>query len=148
MHIAVRKLTRSDHDQWKPLWNAYLAFYETRLPDAVYEATWARFHDDAEPMWAYGAFDDGGCMVGIAHIILHRSCWSDAPYCYLQDLFTAPDRRGCGIGRTLIEHVRVIATAKGATRLHWLTHETNAIAMALYDRVASRSGFVQYRIVL
>ena len=145
--LAVRKLSPSDYDQWKPLWHAYLAFYETRLPEALYESTWRRFHDDTEPMWAYGAFDDSGRMVGIAHIILHRSCWSDAPYCYLQDLFTAPDRRGCGIGRALIQHARVAAEAKGATRLHWLTHETNATAMALYDRVASRSGFVQYRMV-
>jgi hypothetical protein len=30
----------------------------------------------------------------------------------------------------------------------WLTHETNAQAMALYDRVAERSGFVQYRKLL
>jgi hypothetical protein len=26
-----------------------------------------------------------------------------------------------------------------------LTHETNAVAMRLYDGVADRSGFVQYR---
>lgn len=147
MHIAVKKLTRSDYDQWKPLWNAYLAFYETRLPDAMYEATWGRFHDDAEPMWAYGAFDDGGCMVGIAHIILHRSCWSEGPYCYLQDLFAAEDMRGQGVGRRLIESVRDVAEAKGASRLHWLTHETNRTAMMLYDRIAAKSGFLQYRMI-
>ena len=34
---------------------------------------------------------------------------------------------------------------KGAGRVHWLTHETNTHAMLLYDRIADRSGFVQYR---
>jgi hypothetical protein len=29
-----------------------------------------------------------------------------------------------------------------------LTHESNAAAITLYDRVAERSGFVQYRKVL
>jgi hypothetical protein len=29
--------------------------------------------------------------------------------------------------------------------VHWLTHETNDVAMQLYDRIADRSGFVQYR---
>jgi hypothetical protein len=29
--------------------------------------------------------------------------------------------------------------------VHWLTHETNSTAMQLYDRIAQRSGFVQYR---
>ena len=31
------------------------------------------------------------------------------------------------------------------SRVWWLTHETNADAMKLYDKVADRSGFVQYR---
>jgi hypothetical protein len=29
--------------------------------------------------------------------------------------------------------------------VHWLTHETNTDAMHLYDKIADRSGFVQYR---
>ena len=37
------------------------------------------------------------------------------------------------------------ARAAGASRLYWLTHETNASARALYDRLAERSGFIQYR---
>ncbi len=146
MHIAVRKLVPTDRPQWEPLWAGYLAFYQADLAGAVTDTTWARFHDDAEPMYAYGAFD-GARMVGIAHLILHRSCWSEAPYCYLQDLFVAGDARGHGIGRTLIEHVRVVAQAKGASRLHWLTQESNTVAMALYDRVAAKSGFVQYRML-
>jgi hypothetical protein len=27
----------------------------------------------------------------------------------------------------------------------WLTHETNEAARALYERIAKRSGFIQYR---
>ncbi len=37
------------------------------------------------------------------------------------------------------------ARAKGASRVHWLTHETNTDARALYDKVSERSGFIQYR---
>jgi GNAT superfamily N-acetyltransferase len=147
MQVAVRKLDTSDRQQWEPLWKSYLTFYRTELPDDVTDATWTRFHDETEPMWAYGAFA-GRRMVGIAHIILHRSCWTPQPYCYLQDLFTAEDERGRGIGRALIENVRLAAEAMGASRLHWLTHETNTAAQALYDRLATKSGFIQYRIVL
>jgi hypothetical protein len=32
--------------------------------------------------------------------------------------------------------------------VHWLTHESNTDAMKLYDRIADRSGFVQYRKVV
>jgi GNAT superfamily N-acetyltransferase len=67
---------------------------------------------------------------------------------YLQDLFVEPAKRGLGLGRTLIEHVYAEAARRGCSRVWWLTHETNTDAMVLYDRLADRSGFVQYRKVL
>lgn len=36
----------------------------------------------------------------------------------------------------------------GAERVYWLTHETNATAIRLYDTLAERSGFVVYRKLL
>ena len=53
--------------------------------------------------------------------------------------------RGDGIGRLLIEHVYAQARAAGASRVHWLTQESNSNARQLYDRIADRSGFIQYR---
>jgi GNAT superfamily N-acetyltransferase len=66
-------------------------------------------------------------------------------YCYLQDLFVVPDLRGSGAGRALIAAVEEEARKRGASRLHWLTKEDNHSARALYDQVAQRSGFIQYR---
>jgi ribosomal protein S18 acetylase RimI-like enzyme len=57
----------------------------------------------------------------------------------------SPEARGTGIGRKLIEYVYELARAQGCARVHWLTHESNTDAMLLYDRIAERSGFVQYR---
>jgi ribosomal protein S18 acetylase RimI-like enzyme len=37
------------------------------------------------------------------------------------------------------------ARRAGASRVYWLTHESNAAARALYDKLAERSGFIQYR---
>jgi hypothetical protein len=37
------------------------------------------------------------------------------------------------------------ARVAGASRVYWLTKEDNAAARKLYDRVAERSGFIQYR---
>jgi ribosomal protein S18 acetylase RimI-like enzyme len=45
----------------------------------------------------------------------------------------------------LIEAVYARAQAAGCPRVYWHTHESNATAMALYDKVAERSGFVVYR---
>ena len=115
-----------------------------RCRKQTYDATWARLHDPAEPMWLLGATVDGK-LLGIVHYLYHRSCWTVGDYCYLQDLFVAEEARKLGLGRALIEAVYQEAKAAGASRVHWLTHETNATARALYDTLADRPGFIQYR---
>ena len=95
-------------------------------------------------MHLLGAYQDGR-LIGIAQYIFHRSCWTIGDYCYLQDLFVAPDVRGSGAGRALIAAVESEARKAGASRVHWLTKEDNHSARALYDKMADRSGFIQYR---
>jgi len=146
--VTVRAVRREDYAQWKPLWDGYNAFYErsgpTALPDEITQTTWSRFFDAYEPVNALVA-ESGGKLVGIVHYIFHRSTTFLAPTCYLQDLFTAAELRGRGVGRALIEAVYDKARAAGCPRVYWLTHETNTTAMRLYDFVAEKSGFVQYR---
>jgi GNAT superfamily N-acetyltransferase len=142
--MIVRPLAAGDRAGWEPLWQGYLAFYETSLAPEVSDLTFARLTGRREPMGALVAEDDGA-ILGIAHWIAHRSCWTEGDYCYLQDLFVAPHRRGAGIGRKLIEAVYAEARRRRCSRVYWLTHETNKAAMLLYDRIADRSGFVQYR---
>jgi GNAT superfamily N-acetyltransferase len=142
--LAVRPLRPDERAAWEPLWQGYLTFYNAAVKPEVTEATWARLHDPAEPMHVLGAFLDGR-LVGIVHYIFHRSTWTIGNYCYLQDLFTAEEARGKGAGRALIEAVYERAQAAGASRVYWLTHETNETARALYDKLADRPGFIQYR---
>ena len=142
--LVIRPVGPDERAAWEPLWNGYLTFYETAVTNDVSDVLWKRLHDKAEPMHLIGAYR-GGTLVGIAHYIFHRSCWTIADYCYLQDLFVAPDVRGSGAGRALIAAVEGEARKAGASRLHWLTKEDNHSARALYDTMADRSGFIQYR---
>lgn len=142
--LHIRPFTPEDRQAWEPLWQGYQTFYKTSLPAEATEATWLRLNDPAEPMHGLAAVLDGR-IVGIVHYIYHRSTWTTGDYCYLQDLFTAENARGRGVGRALIEAVYERAQAHGASRVYWLTHETNTDAQALYDKVAARSGFIQYR---
>ncbi|WP_246541711.1 GNAT family N-acetyltransferase [Collimonas antrihumi] len=140
----IKPLSEQDFAIWQQQWQGYQDFYEVDIPQATRLVTWQRLLDPKEPLFGALAIVDGEA-VGLVHWIFHRSCWTEENSCYLQDLYVSPQQRGTGAGRQLIEHVYKEAKAAGSTRVHWLTHETNKTAMQLYDRIAVRSGFVQYR---
>jgi GNAT superfamily N-acetyltransferase len=142
--IEIRRVSADDHAAWLPLWQAYLGFYNTELPDTVSHSTWQRMLDPSEPTHAALAWADGKA-IGMVNFIYHRSNWSIESSCYLQDLFVAAQTRGTGVGRQLIEFVYSTAKAEGCCKVHWLTHETNATAIQLYERIAERPGFIQFR---
>lgn len=40
--VVIRPLHKDDEGEWRRLWTAYLAFYETVLPEEIYATTFAR----------------------------------------------------------------------------------------------------------
>jgi GNAT superfamily N-acetyltransferase len=146
--LVIRAAVPEDFPRWEPLWDGYNAFYgregATALSPEVTRTTWSRFFDPSEPIHVLVA-EASGALLGLVHFIFHRSTTHTAPICYLQDLFTVEHARGSGVGRALIEAVYERAAAAGSQRVYWHTHETNEIAMRLYDKVADKSGFVVYR---
>ena len=145
--VVVRAIQPDDFDQWLSLWDGYNAFYgragATALPKEITQATWERFFNPVEPVFALVAEHDGE-VVGLAHYLFHRSTTRLGPVCYLQDLFTAPTRRKLGIGKALIHRVYEQATLAGASRVYWQTQSTNEAGRALYDKLAKHSGFIVY----
>ena len=143
-NVVIRPVGAAERADWEPLWKGYLDFYRSSVSKETYDATWARLQDPQEPMFVFGAYVEGR-LLGIVHYLYHRSCWTTGDYCYLQDLFVAEGARKLGLGRALIEAVYQAAREAGASRVYWLTHETNTTARALYDTLAERPGFIQYR---
>ena len=143
----IRAITPADREAWAPLWDGYNAFYgrdgDTALAPAITQATWQRFFDPAEPVFALVA-EGQGRLLGLVHYLYHRSTTRLEPTCYLQDLYTAPLARGQGVGRALIEGVYGAAQAGGLHRVYWQTHQTNTAGRQLYDRVARHLGFIVY----
>lgn len=142
--ILIRPVGANERAAWEPLWQGYLKFYKASVPQAATNTAWARLHNPNEPMFILGAYA-GGALKGIVHYLYHRSTWTAGNYCYLQDLFVDQSARGLGLGRALIEAVEAEARKAGASRVYWLTQEDNATARTLYDKLADRSGFIQYR---
>ncbi len=146
--LIIRAAVKEDYAQWLLLWQGYNAFYgragETALSPEITQMTWSRFFDAYEPMHALVA-EASGNLLGLTHFLYHRSTTQIAPTCYLQDLFTAEQARGKGVGRALINAVYQQAQVDGSPRVYWQTHETNQVAMQLYDKLAEKSGFIVYR---
>jgi GNAT superfamily N-acetyltransferase len=143
--ITITTLRPEDRRRWAELWRGYLEFYETSLPETIYELTWNRLMTPG-PVFGFGArlADADAPLVGITHYLFHDHAWSPKPVCYLQDLFVDATVRGTGCGRALIERVAAAARQRDCLRLYWTTKEDNATARLLYDRLARFSGFIRY----
>jgi GNAT superfamily N-acetyltransferase len=145
MSVAIRPIEPGDEAEWRSLWCAYLDFYETELPDEVYRTSFERMTNpgvtDYHGLVALG----DGVPIGLAHYIFHRHGWQLADVCYLQDLYVAPDARGGGVGRLLIEAVYAAADKAGSPNVYWLTQEFNTTARQLYDRIGTVTPFIKYR---
>lgn len=143
--LTIRPLAPADHAEWRRLWTRYLEFYETVLPEAVYETHWARLLGDDPQDFSGLIAEADGRAVGLTHFLFHRHGWKIENVCYLQDLYVDPDMRGTGAGRALIEAVYARADAAGCPSVYWLTQDFNETARRLYDRVAKKTPFIVYR---
>jgi GNAT superfamily N-acetyltransferase len=141
MSIDIHPLAPHHRPQWRPLAQAYKAFYRTPTTEQEYDRAWSRLMA-ARDVRGLGA-SVGGRLVGIAHFLYHGSAWADR-VCYLQDLYTVPEARGQGVGKALIGAVAAQAREAGAARYYWLTQEGNAVARVLYEKVAQYNGFIRY----
>jgi GNAT superfamily N-acetyltransferase len=144
MSVIVRPLQDSDRSDWDLLWAGYLAFYQTELADAVTDGTWRRLLDPTSGIDGFAAVDETATMVGFVHYLFHPVTWSLTERCYLEDLFVAESARGTGAGRQLMEAVFAIGAERNADQTYWWTHDTNAMARRLYDRIGQATPFIKY----
>lgn len=145
MPLEIRPLKETDHAEWRRLWTAYLEFYESSVSDEVYETTFARLISaDHTAQNAFLALLNGRA-VGLVHYILHPHNWRTEDVVYLQDLYAAPEVRGQGIGRALIQKVYDFADENGTPTVYWLTQDFNLDARKLYDRIAHLTPFIKYQ---
>ena len=141
---SVRPLAPGDEAAWRRLWTAYLAFYDTAVPEEVYASTWARLMGD-DPRDGRGLVAEvDGRPAGLAHAYVQRHGWRTRDVLYLQDLYADPEVRGRGVGRALIEAVYALADAGGTPDVYWTTARDNEAARRLYDRIGRLTPFVKY----
>jgi len=148
MGVSVRPLVGDDRERWSGLWQDYVAFYETTLPQETTDNTWGNLMEPNAGHQGLVALDEQSRIIGFTHYLIHPSTWTATCYCYLEDLFVEPQARGLGAGRALINAVENAARAEGATRFYLVTQEFNGTARGLYDKTMTLAPFVQYRKLL
>ena len=143
--LTIRALRAEDESEWRDLWTAYLEFYETSVPDEIYQTTFFRLMGNDPQDFSCLVAEQGGKLVGFTHYLFHRHAWKADNVCYLQDLFASLETRGTGVGRSLIEAVYQAADDAGAPSVYWLTQDFNKTARQLYDRVGKKTPFIRYQ---
>jgi len=142
--VTIRAVRADDEAQWRRLWTLYLEYYESSVPEQVYQTTFMRIlSDDIGEVRGLIAEQDGQ-PVGLVHYLFHRNTWQVENVCYLEDLFVDPHVRGTSIGRALIEAVYAAADAAGCPNVYWLTQHFNEAGRRLYDRVGQLTPFIRY----
>jgi GNAT superfamily N-acetyltransferase len=138
----------ADYLSWSKLWQGYLTFYHTTLPESQYKNTFDRLIDPNGDLFGHLLVSSiDGRSVGLAHYLYHANAWTPARHCYLNDLYVDPSERGKGGGALLIQAVQKEAQLRGCVRLYWTTAPDNVTARALYDKVGTTNRVV-YKIDL
>ena len=151
MAVNIRIPTADDFLQWKALWEAYLVFYQTKLPPENTQVLWQRLADPQHRFQCLVATDaqNQERLAGLVHYFPHEDTWEMHPVCYLQDLYVLPELRRTGYGRALIEAVVKEARHRGWASVYWETKHDNVTARKLYDAITGGTeGFVTYRVTL
>jgi GNAT superfamily N-acetyltransferase len=146
--FLIRPACDSDKDAWYALWRAYCDYYGVALDERVTSRTWERIVSAVDPIYALIALDKDGRPLGLCNYVLHPNTWSDQTVCYLEDLYVAPTGRRQGIATAFIERLKAMGVEQNWFRIYWVTNQENVAAQAVYDPIATRTGYVRYEIAM
>ena len=147
MTVGLRNATPSDESDFRRLWHGFCDGYGLVLAPEVTDFTWTRLMDPDNTLKARLVCLDGRPQ-GFAIHQHHPSTWVLGDDGYLEDLYVAPEARGRGLGRALIEDLVAIGRTRGWRRLYWLTEIENGTARRLYDQFCDNDGHIRYRMTL
>jgi GNAT superfamily N-acetyltransferase len=144
--MKISLVGEADLAELAPMLRAYCDFYEVEPSGEDLEALCRALLADPEhngiQLIARG---DDGEPLGFATVYWTWQTLTAGRAAVMNDLFVAPEARGQGVGRALIEACRQRAGEHGATELIWETTPDNATAQRLYDSITSdKSPWIYY----
>lgn len=82
--------------------------------------------------------DSDGAPVGFALFFHNFSTFEGRPGIYLEDLFVAPEARGSGAGKALLQRLARLTLERDCARLEWSVLDWNEPSIAFYRALGAR----------
>lgn len=142
-NIRIRAAVAPDEARWRTLWADFVALDTEKCPGEATDFVWRNALDPAHPMKLLVAELEGD-VAGFLLYTTHDFSRSVRPVCYLLDFYTAPEARGRGLGRALMQHLSEAGRANGWLKIYWMTQADNADARRLYDKFGTTSPMIRY----
>ena len=128
-----------------PLIGAYQKFYGENPDDSRNLKFFGDLIENEQICVQFAALDGNLNPMGFVTLYFIPSSVQAKTNCILNDLFTIPDSRGSGVGKTLIDHCRDFANQRGFGFIEWMTQKSNTKAQRLYDHLkASKTEWYSY----
>lgn len=147
MPVTVRSITPDDKSAWDSLYRGYANFYGVDQTQEMRDRVWGWITDPDHDVNCFVAQEDG-TLIGLTHYRPFFSPLSANVKGFLDDLFVDPATRGSGAAQALIDAVSAHGREKGWAVIRWITADDNYRARGVYDRVATRTGWITYDIKL
>lgn len=89
-----------------------------------------------------------GQPIGFAVYFYNYSTWLGRKGLYLEDLYVAPEFRGIGAGKFLLQQLARQAVAEGCGRFEWSVLDWNQPAIDFYESIGAvaQSEWIGYRL--
>jgi len=94
---------------------------------------------DRPALFGHVAVSPSGEPVGFALWFLNYSTWTGTHGIYLEDLYVDEAHRGRGVGTTLLRRLARLAVERGCARLEWSALDSNAAAIAFYEKLGAEA---------
>jgi ribosomal protein S18 acetylase RimI-like enzyme len=145
---GIRAARPEDEAAWRRMWADFIKEGPEPCGEDAPASVWRGVHDESSPYALLLAVDEQDRPQGFLLSVTHPWSWSARPACYLLDLYVAPEARGQGKGRALMEALAAQGRREGWLKIYWMTQADNATAQRLYDKLATRSPLVRYDMLL
>lgn len=136
----IEIVTEKNLDEVLPLIRMYQEFYNIAdISDERNRDFFSQFGPESDKGCLF-VFRSNANIVGFATVYFTYTSSIASKTAVLNDLYTLPEERRIGIGKSLIEYCWKFASSKGAVRLHWATQVDNEAANSLYRSLGAKES--------